>query len=318
MADSGRQTHDQSRDDARPRHHRRRRVIVVVFVLLLVCLVAAGAVLYGYMNLSTSSDADFARRLDQAIDRANKWVQNHRDDIVYSPNIALVRMLQDASSLHHNELFDRIVNSVLSRRLRPDCWKRLLEADRNISEFEIRQTVEKEPIDNKWILYAIAPEMVKLTDEQREQFYDGRRWRGRQLTHQLWALVHLRQRKGSNAELDSLIEHICRRLTSRLAFALPVRDMYIQRTSFVLFAGHPEKIRRRWVERVIGQQNGDGSWDNRWYLLGSRSGGYDLTEHATIQALWLLYQVKYRYPGDFGLAERRSAGTSQPVSWVNQ
>jgi hypothetical protein len=84
-------------------------------------------------------------------------------------------------------------------------------------------------------------------------------------------------------------------------------DIYIQKIAFVLYAGYPEKIRRRWVERVTANQRTDGGWNDRWLCFDSRKRPVfslkqsSSDQHATVQALWLLCQVKYRYPEYFGL-----------------
>ena len=140
------------------------------------------------------------------------------------------------------------------------------------------------------------------------EFFDGDRWQQRQLTHQLWALVHLRKNTEDTARIDRLIEHICDRLTGQLVYEPAVVDIYIQKIAFVLFAGHPDKIKRRWLERVIENQGQDGGWNDRWFCFSSRRKPHpNLKEppsdqHATVQGLWLLYQVKYRYPNEFGLS----------------
>jgi len=170
-------------------------------------------------------------------------------------------------------------------------------------------------IDNKWTLYAVAPETVKFSEKQKAEFFDGDFWQGRKLTHQLWGLIHLRRTQGPSEKVDSLIEHICNRLTTELKYDFAVVDIYIQKIAFVLKAGHPEKIKRRWIERVIANQADDGGWNDRWYFLRSRRRPiFDFDNppsdrHATIQGLWLLYQVKYRYPEHFGL-EKTPQGQS--------
>ena len=80
---------------------------------------------------------------------------------------------------------------------------------------------------------------------------DADRWQARQLTHQLRALIHLRQRYGENKKLDELIEHLCDRIRSSLRFDVSVVDIYIQKVAFVLMAALPEKVNRRWIERII-------------------------------------------------------------------
>ena len=265
--------------------------------------------MYLYNNYSLRNNHQFEKQFDEAIDNATEWVRSHREDILDRKNIALLRMLQDASELHQEPLFDELVDEFLASKLRPDCWKRLLNREHPVRYYELNQAIKQANLDNKWILHAIATEKAKLTDEELAGLFDGDRWQGRKLTHQLWALVHLRDRsERQDRQIDELISHIADRLAGQLRFDTAVVDIYLQKIAFVLMAGHPEKINRRWVERVIENQSPDGGWDDRWYCFTSRrrprfESASPSDQHATAQGLWLLYQVKYRYPEEFGLAE---------------
>ena len=113
------------------------------------------------------------------------------------------------------------------------------------------------------------------------------------------------QSPGFSARFPS--DYTVERIVSELYRDIAVVDIYIQKVAFVLYAGFEEKIRRRWVQRVIDNQLPDGGWNDRWLCFQStRRPVLSLkqppsNEHATVQAIWLLYQVKYRYPEHFGL-----------------
>ena len=68
----------------------------------------------------------------------------------------------------------------------------------------------------------------------------------------------------------------------------------------LLAAGHPELVKKRWMERLLDRQNPDGSWNYCWYGWCRGIFEFSLTqedqEHTTVQAAWALYQLKYRYP----------------------
>ena len=71
--------------------------------------------------------------------------------------------------------------------------------------------------------------------------------------------------------------------------------------AFLLHAGHPELVRRRWVERILGKQEADGGWTEPWHRWGPPMLQFTMSEppttsHATSQAVWLLCALKYRYP----------------------
>ena len=89
-------------------------------------------------------------------------------------------------------------------------------------------------------------------------------------------------------------------------------DIYIQKVTFVLRAGHPEKIRRRWIERIIENQREDGGWNDRWFCFTSGrrpvfKAPVPLSDqHATLQAITALYMVRYKYPEYYGLKKQIS------------
>jgi hypothetical protein len=208
-------------------------------------MVVFGAGVLAYNNVFFTSEEVFAERVDTAIESAEKWVKNHRMDILKEKNTALLKMLSECDEVKANPLFKEIVRNFMATRSRPECWKRLIDPNWPVDERELNRTIKKEGIDNKWVLYAIAKEEAKITPEEMHLF-DPQQWQRRQLTHQLNALVTLKKRSGkTNEKLDSLIEHLCERLSSELVFDMAVVDIYIQKVAFVLRAGYPEKIRVR-------------------------------------------------------------------------
>ncbi len=289
------------------RKHPIIRKAVIAGVAAVVLMVIFGLGTLAYNNVSLASDEAFAKRLDAAIERCLNWTEAHRDVILKKKNIALIKMLTEIESLRATPIFSDIVSSFMAAPTRPRCWKRLVDPNWPVDEIELNIAIKKEYIDNKWVLYAMAPDKAKITPEEMDLF-NPERWQGRKLTHQLDALITLRRTKGANKELDELIEHLCNRLSSELVFDVAVMDIYIQKVTFVLRAGFPEKIRRRWVERIIANQLDDGGWNDRWFWLtsDSRRPVFDFAtpagnQHATVQALAALYFVKYRYPECFGL-----------------
>ena len=218
-------------------------------------------------------------------------------------------MLRECNDIRPNPVFGGIVTSFLNEPMThySRCWKHEVEPNWPIDKLELNIAIKKEYIDNKWALYAIAPDKAEVKPEELGLF-DAQRWHRRQLTHQVFALTMLRDRYGSNERLDKLIERLCGRLNSDSAFCMPVVDIYIQRVAFVLRAGFPQKVKRRWVERIIAEQQSDGGWNDRWLCFTTvrKKPIFDIAEtpsdqHATVQAILALYLVKYRYPEQFGL-----------------
>ena len=272
---------------------------IVVFVL--------AAVLYN--NVALWSDATFAQRLDSAIKNAEGWVEKHRPEILEEKNVALITMLRECNDIRPNPVFAGIAASFLNASIPNNtrCWKREVDSNWPITESELNQLIGKEYLDNQWTLYAIALDKAKF-DAEKSGLFDRQRWHRRQLTHQLFALTMLRDRYDSGERISKLTEYLCERLKADMTFSVPVVDIYIQRPTFVLRAGFPQKVRRRWIERIIAEQQSDGGWNDRWLCFTTARSQlvFDIDEtpsdqHATVQAVLALYLVKYRYPEQFGL-----------------
>lgn len=257
-------------------------------------------------NVSFASEEQFNRSFRAALANTEKWIAANQETILKGNSIGLFKMMQECNQMHETPGSAYIVDSFLKKPSRPVCWKALLDPDWPVDADELNKTMKQGDIDNKWTLYAIAPEKSKFTPEELGLFKPDH-WKRRQLTHQLWALIHLQERTPDKGGPDSLIEHLCRRIRDDLWDDSAVVDIYIQKVACVLRAGHPEMINRRWIERIIQNQNPDGGWDDRWmyFFRSSRRPAWRPSQgsnpHATIQVLWLMYQVKYRYPASFGL-----------------
>ncbi len=284
------------------------KIAVRLLLIVIIVLTIGILVMCIYNNLPLTNHQTFAQNINLAIENGRIWVELHQREILAKKNIALIRMLQDIDTMHLDPLYSGIVKSFMAKPSRPDCWKRLLDPNHPVTGSDLNKTIEQENIDNKWTLYAIAPESANVTPQQLRLF-DSEHWHGRKLTHQLWALIHLRRAKGPNDELDLLIEHLCGRITVSLYIDLAVVDIYIQKVAFIMKAGFGQKIHRRWIERIIANQQHDGGWNDKWFIFTSgRRPVLNLSQpssnqHATVQALWLLYQTKYRYATQFKLPD---------------
>ncbi len=289
--------------DVVKKHPILRKVVIAAIVFAFFM-----GVLYAVMlvnnNVSFISDEAFAKQIDEAIENALVWTQAHKAEIIKRKNLGLIKMLNDINELKATPLFSDIVENVMVSPLLPNCWKRLINPNCPTDEAELNASIKEQPLDNKWILYAVAPDKANITPEQL-QLFDPHRWWGRRLAHQLDALTTLRETKGPNEEIDWLIEHICSRLRVELTFDALVVD--IGKNLFIMRAGHPEKIRRRWIERIIAKQSPDGGWDNRWFCFSSNVeiisdfASRQTNQHDTLLALAVLYMVKYQYPEHFSL-----------------
>ncbi len=282
-----------------------KKISIALVVIAIICI----AIGLAYNNVSLTTDANFAKQLDLALERSGKWVQEHRVEVLELKNTAMLAMLRECNDIKANPVFGEMVGTFLSTPIKnyTSCWRKEVDTNLPVNEWNLNHAIEKECIDNKWTLYALAPDIAKITPEQMRLF-DPQHWKRRQLTHQLYALIILSKNKKSDNELKNLIGHLCSRICRSLVFNPAVVDIYIQKVLFTLKAEHPEKIRRRWIERILANQNVDGGWGDKWFIITSdtRKPTFDRAravsnQHATIQAVNMLYLVKYKYPQYFGL-----------------
>ncbi len=285
------------------------RKIVYICLVLIIVISVFFVVAVAYNNISFWRDKTFASRLDLALKNAEGWVETHKLEILEVKNAALLTMLRECNDLHPNSVFSNITTSFLNTSMThySKCMKREVDPNWPITESDLNLTIDNAALDYKWIYYAMAPDKTKF-DAEKSGLFDGYRWNRRQLGHQLLALTMLRNRQGANQRLDRLLDILCERTKTDMTFCLPVVDIYIQRVAYVLRAGFPQKVRRRWVERIITEQQSDGGWNDRWFCFTTprRQFIFNFNEmpsdqHATIQAVLALYLVKYRYPEHFGV-----------------
>jgi hypothetical protein len=279
----------------------RKAVIAVLVSAVLIVVFGTGALVCN--NVSFTNDMAFAMQVDAAIEKSLDWSNVHKGEIIKGGNVGLIKMLKEIQTLRPTPLFSDIVSRFMAAPAKPNCWKRLVDPNWPIDKLELSMTIRKENLDNKWLLYAMAPDAAEITPEEIHLF-EPERWRGRKLSHQLDALITLRKTKGATKQLDKFIEHLCNRVSNELFF--DVLKIDIGQVAFVLRAGFPEKIRRRWVERIVASQLPDGGWNNKrsCFILGRRS-VFDFTlppsnQHDTLLALTVLYLVRYQYPEYFG------------------
>lgn len=286
---------------------KRRRILRKAVTALLVSAVLIGVfgtALLVCNNVSFVGDETFAKQMDAAMERGLVWTRAHKGEIIKRRNIGLLKMLNEIKQLRPTPVFSDIVSSFMAAPGRPQCWKRLIDPNWPIDELELNEAIKNEYLDNKWTLYAMAPDKAKITPGQM-QLFEPREWSGRELVHQLNALMILRETEGASRELDELIEHLANRLSNELVFDIGLVD--IGKVAFILKAGFPEKIRRKWVERIVTAQLPDGGWDGRLFCFTSDSRplfGFSAppsNQHATVLALTALYLVRYQYPDHFGL-----------------
>lgn len=121
------------------------------------------------------------------------------------------------------------------------------------------------------------------------------------VTHQLMGF-RLQQRIGCDRlpGLEEKVAALQRTIENQLTWDPRVVDVYLQRVVMLVDSGASERVKPRWVQRILEAQLPDGSWSNLQPLVpigGGRYVGFDAklagvgpvraSFHATAQGVWL-------------------------------
>ena len=278
---------------------RRLLQVLAIATCLLLALIVWAWVNNNY-SFTNKSAAEISTDLDQAIDLGIGWIVEHREEFENAKgNSALLHMIGDMSQPVATPKLQEIFANHLTQRSPKNFWRRMLEpvSDTNVlSKWQLAKYAEYQ----RWLAYAIAPSEIKLSDEDFKSMLSPDKNTYRHLTHQLMALDMLRDRNEGEEDFDDLIDTLCQRIARECAVDFRVTDLYLQRVAVVLAADRPDLIKKRWVERIIANQDAGGGFHYSWYgwqpnplkLFDSRKP----VAHATVQGVWLLYMIRHRFP----------------------
>ncbi len=262
------------------------------------------AVLNNNFSLASMSREQFQSELNRSVEASTNWIAHHPEIM---GNEALMFMIADMESMSGDprlrELLDKYPHSRwVDQPFQPltFVWKRMVDPHANVPRMDLTQAPEGGVAEMLWDAYAMAPDAVIISSGQRANMFSPTKfyWGARQ--HQLLALVMYRHFNGGSEELNNTINHLAEKIARDQHFDFRVTDSYVQRNAFVVGAARPDLIRSRWIERTIDYQHADGGWNYCWY--GWCRGIFEFkvesetSQHATVQAAWSLYMLKYRYP----------------------
>ena len=281
---------------------RRRRWLMRCSGVLAASMIAAFTWFFFDNNYrgSKKSSEEFKTDLDQALDLGVGWIVNKRAVLEKgTANSALLHMLHEMRNPVAYPEIGKIVDVHLQNRSKRDFWRLLIDEKAETGSLYL-QPLSKYDEFQRWLAYAVNPERIRLSEEDQGGLLSPDGNRSRDLTHQLFALNILRAREHGDEELDELIDKLCERIAADIALDFRVTDLYLQRVAFVLAAGRHDLIKRRWIERILENQNGDGGYHFSWngwgphplHLFDARKP----LAHPTVQGVWVLYMVKHRFP----------------------
>jgi hypothetical protein len=216
-------------------------------------------------------------------------------------NSALAHMLVDCAAMSNDpQLLQVITRFQVQHPEHPELWTKM-----------VNPTIVAPPLSNdkmaalenyqRWLAHGISPAGAPLSDAELADMFSPTKFRTGTATHQLLALYLYRKFNGDTPELNRIMGQIEERIAAEAALDFRVTDLYLQRIAFLLAAGRPDLVKRRWVERALEAQQSDGGWHYTWYGWAPHPTSYTFSAeysiaHATAQGMWLTYMLKYRYP----------------------
>lgn len=282
---------------------RRKRLVVAAGIAALISV----APLAWNNAGGRGSRAGFDRDLTRAMEASRDWILckdiadtgEHRARAAeLITNTALLLMVSDCARLSGDQELQAIVDVYVTAR-QDSPWLRMVDPNGPFvapSAEHFRGLLDYQ----RWFLWAMAPDRIELAALERADLESPDRMGRGRLTHQLFAWVLYRNMHGSTPPLEARIRHLAERVAGEARFDFRVTDMYLQRVAFLLYAGHPDLIRSRWVDRILSGQQADGGWTWAWFGWGPQFLQFRVPEerssaHPTAQGLWIACMLKYRY-----------------------
>lgn len=265
-------------------------------------LLVAGIVGIGvFVNSNVSwlqSDQAFADSFERALQAGTEWMVTNPE----TANQVMLYAVADMAALSGDMRLRKVVDNAVTNSVLPadSVGRRMLEPNASVRH---RSSAELSVLEDyvRWCLYAVAPEHVELSEADRDAMFSPDRFMWGDRTHQLLSLIFYKDRTANTPPVAGLVNHLSEKIALEEHWDVRVTDLYLQRMAFVLAAGRPDLIRRRWVERAIAKQNTDGGWISSWYGWGPGLFVFSVkskipNSHTTVQGVWTLYMLKYRYP----------------------
>jgi hypothetical protein len=281
----------------------RRLVFWLLAVVVVVALLFAIAVIYNNYSFSRRSRAEFNAQLDHAIETSTQWIVTHPENYGNPPLMYMVGDMADMSS--DPQLRKYVDGYLASDRVhipgQPMTWYYAHWASPSQPVPRIpRFMVARMGWQDRWFGYASAPDKIELTPEDRADLFSPNKYSwGVRLHLQAIALDMYRRFNGPSLELDRALNPVAEGVANDAYWDFRVNDAYYQRSAVVLAAGRPDLARSRWIERILDDQNPDGTWNFCWHgwcrgvlEFSTKQNDYG---HSTVQAAWALYMLKYKY-----------------------
>lgn len=281
-------------------------IVSLVLVLILVPLtIFAGLVLHHNLGGVAPQKSEVSESLEQSI----RWLDANEQDILAEGNPMLWWMVKRSFELTQDyrlgQLYKRYKARYLDRRYH-NYWRALFDSQ-YVPIFSAEQIAQL-PDYNQYFLYGLScsDKLAASPVIQRQMTTD---FCGDYhpispacVTHQMMGLYFRQQRGcGDRAELQAQMQTLQDTVVQQLTWDPRVVDVYIQRILMLLETGAADRVKQRWLQRLLQAQLPSGAWSGFKPLLplgGDRHVGFygkgikvDTPEdsfHATAQGLLIM------------------------------
>jgi len=281
-------------------------------------------VLFGLGYVRNNSDAPFPSRLEieQSRNHAIGWFKAHESGVLDTPNPALWWMLRDSATLTGNSYLASLNERYYERYLGHEpqnVWHHLFDHGSNVWIPVYR--LEDFPDYNLLFLYGLSCQDALRNDYRVLRllkdnacgplgtlgyFHDPAC-----VTHQLMGMRFMQQRQcGDQEQTAVMVKSLQDRTAIQTTWDFRVVDFYIQRVLMLAESGSAQRIKARWLRRIIEAQRPDGGWDDfeeflnldtdrsvGWGGIGIRILRPESNFHTTAQGLYLMSLLAARLTG---------------------
>jgi len=271
-----------------------RSILAICFISF---SISTFLILDNNFSFRSKSYREFVSQLDDSMLFGTAWMTARTGQLTQRPNLFLIHMIDDMADMSEEARLRRIVEIYLEIP-GDSLWRRLADKSAEIKPPTRSESDQLEDYQ-RWTLYALAPAAVPLNAEEKASMFSENAHHWGSLTHQLISLYAYWKYQGE--DVDTLLDHLSERIAFEAIWDIRVTDLYLQRVAFLLSVGRPDLVRPRWVERIIAKQDTDGGWSADWHgwgpdILRFQWKQQGANAHTTVQGMWALYMLKYRYP----------------------
>lgn len=278
-----------------------------------VMLLTAAIVVAGYWANNRPESFPSKAEIRHSRDKAAAWLIAHQSEILSDANPALWWMVRDSGIVSGNVHLKELYGKYYARHLRSDAtniWHHFFDS-RSAVQIPVYR-LGHFPDYNLLFLYGLSCQADLRNDSRLTRFLAvdacprfatlAYREDSACATHQLMGIHFMRQRacQGAN-HTAALFQALQDRIVLEATWDFRLVDPYVQKVLMLAESGAADRIKPRWLRRILDAQRPDGGWDDFEVLvsLGSQralgwSGGSVRTRlpqsnfHTTAQGLYLM------------------------------